>query len=504
MKILLEIAKVANKKKVKKIEVFDEATLKHKNSKFNEFYEAVSSERFKNDREAAQQLYRCGPGDARYRQLKSRFKKRLLNTLFFLDLNQPTASTYDRTYYNCNKDWACVQILQSNNAFAAAENLAKSILTLALKYRFSDLVVNCSRLLRAQATAGGNEKDFKIYDDHLKQFLPILEAELQTEEIFQQVTLLYNQSLAGKQNLMMTLEGYCNRMMTLSENFDSPIVQYYGYFVWALFYELKREFDLVIEIANEAESYIENQPLFFQKSKMVAFQIKKMSAFLHLQKFREGQDCANQLIRKFGGPNQEWFQFMEYYLLLALHSENYIQAMAILNQVLSAPEFKKLDSDTRDKWEIFKGYVYFLANWRSLSQPLETAKGRKKGFSVDQFLKDPGNYGKSLKTLKVLHIFLQILFLFDRRQYTEISARIEQLKAMEHKNLKSDNSFRAVQFIRALHLLRKNNYLVDKQTKTNKYIKAIQSKPFFYRGHIEELEVIPFEKLWAIILDYSK
>ena len=236
----------------------------------------------------------------------------------------------------------------------------------------------------------------------------------------------------------------------------------------------------------------------------MAFQIKKMSAFLHLQKFREGQDCANQLIRKFGGPNQEWFQFMEYYLLLALHSENYIQAMAILNQVLSAPEFKKLDSDTRDKWEIFKGYVYFLANWRSLSQPLETAKGRKKGFSVDQFLKDPGNYGKSLKTLKVLHIFLQILFLFDRRQYTEISARIEQLKAMEHKNLKSDNSFRAVQFIRALHLLRKNNYLVDKQTKTNKYIKAIQSKPFFYRGHIEELEVIPFEKLWAIILDYSK
>lgn len=503
MKILLEIAKIANKKKVKKIEVFDETTLKHKNSKFNDFYEAVSGEKFKNDREAAQQLYKCGPGDARYRQLKSRFKKRLLNTLFFLDLNQPTATTYDKTYYNCNKDWACVQILQSNNAFAAAENLAKSILTLALKYKFSELIINCSRLLRERAAENGVEKEFRVYNDYIRQFLPVMEAELQSEEIYQQVSILYNQPLSDNLEFPASLEDYCNRLVTLSEKFDSPVVQYNLYYVWTLYYELRREFDLVIEISNQAEIYISAHQLFFQKNKMLAIQVKKMSAFLHLKKFREGQSCADQLIRKFGEPNKEWFQFMEYYLLLAIHSENYIQSMAILHQTLGAPKFKKLDAETREKWEMFRGYVFFLANLVDLNQNM-ILKGQKKPFNTDQFLKSAGEYGKSLRNLQALHILLQVLFLFERRQFGEINTKIELLRSMENKNIRPENAYRTVQFIRCLHFFRKNNFVVDRTVKSNKYIKAIYSRPFFYRGHIDELEVIPYEKLWDIILSYSK
>ena len=41
MKNLIEISKIVTKKKVKKIEIFDDHSLKHKNSKFNEFYEAL-------------------------------------------------------------------------------------------------------------------------------------------------------------------------------------------------------------------------------------------------------------------------------------------------------------------------------------------------------------------------------------------------------------------------------------------------------------------------------
>ncbi len=87
MKNLIEISKIVTKKKVKKIEIFDDHSLKHKNSKFNEFYEALMSNKFRNDRDAASFLYSCSPTDDKYRQLKSRFRKRLLNTLFFLDVN---------------------------------------------------------------------------------------------------------------------------------------------------------------------------------------------------------------------------------------------------------------------------------------------------------------------------------------------------------------------------------------------------------------------------------
>ena len=137
MKHLIEISKIVTKKKVKKIEIFDDHSLKHKNSKFNEFYEALMANKFKNDRDAASFLYDCSPTDDKYRQLKSRFRKRLLNTLFFLDVNLPSASSYDRAYYSCNKDWTLVKILLSNDARHTAAALARQILTTALKFKFS-------------------------------------------------------------------------------------------------------------------------------------------------------------------------------------------------------------------------------------------------------------------------------------------------------------------------------------------------------------------------------
>ena len=147
MKHLIEISKIVTKKKVRKIEIFDDNALKQKNSKFNEFYEALAANKFKNDRDAAMFLYSSTPTDDKYRQLKSRFRKRLLNTMFFLDVNRPSASSYDRAYFSCNKDWTLVKILLSNNAYKTASALARQILTTALKFKFADVIVNCACLL---------------------------------------------------------------------------------------------------------------------------------------------------------------------------------------------------------------------------------------------------------------------------------------------------------------------------------------------------------------------
>lgn len=83
MKNLIEIAQIITKKKIRKIEIFDEHYLQNKSSKFNDFYEGLIQGKFKNDRDAAEHLYKSTPKDDKYRQLKSRFRKRLLNTLFF-------------------------------------------------------------------------------------------------------------------------------------------------------------------------------------------------------------------------------------------------------------------------------------------------------------------------------------------------------------------------------------------------------------------------------------
>ena len=187
MKNLIEIARIVTKKKVKKIEIFDDYSLKNKNSKFNEFYEALMAGKFRNDRDAATFLQDCSPTDDKYRQLKSRFRKRLLNTLFFLDVNLPDTSGYDRAYFTCNKEWTLVKILLANEANSTAASLARQILTTSLKYKFADLVVNCSRILRTYAAQIESEKEYEEYDGYVKQYKDILDAEIRSEELNQRV-----------------------------------------------------------------------------------------------------------------------------------------------------------------------------------------------------------------------------------------------------------------------------------------------------------------------------
>lgn len=502
MKNLLEISKIVTKKKVKKIEIFDEGTLKHKNSKFNEFYEYLNGGKLKNDRDAASLLYNCSPTDAKYRQLKSRFKKRLLNTLFFLNVNTPASSNYDRAHFSCNKDWSLIKILISNDAQHTAATLAKQTLNLALKFRFADIIINCSRILREYAANIGDMKAYEIYDTHIKQYSDVLDAEIRSEEFYQRVQL--NLSLSRhNSNIEERISSYCDALVSLSELYDSPVIFYNMFLVWVLRYEIQNQYELILEVCNQAENYIDANPNFFQEDKVVTFHIKKMSAFLHLREYKKGKANAEKSLNIIPEGNLQWFDFMEYYLLLAIHTDQFIQALAIFNKVHANNNFRKLDGSNKEKWAIYEAYINYILE----SQGIESSflfKKKRSPFKISKFLNDKVIYQKEQRNFTTLLLILQILFLLERKTLSGVSDRVERLKSLANRQLKKEESFRAIQFIRLLQQLRKVEYQIEELSNTEKYYNRLLQVPFTYRGLNAELEVIPYEKLWERILTYFK
>ncbi len=499
MKNLIEISKIVTKKKVRKIEIFDDHSLKHKNSKFNEFYEALMAGKFKNDRDAASFLYACSPTDDKYRQLKSRFRKRLLNTLFFLDVNLPSTSNYDRAYYSCNKDWTLVKILLSNKANHTAAALARQILTTALKFKFADVIVNCSRILRRYAADEGDEKNYETYDQYSKQYQNVLDAEIRSEELYQRVIMNYHIPHSQNEELKEKIDTYCDALVGLSEVYDSPIVIYNMYLVWAYRYEMLFDFDAMLKVCNKAEYYIEDNPTYYQDDKLATFQLKKMSAYLHLRDWKNGKTNAEKCLQSFPQGSDTWFSFMEYYLLLAIHTENYINALAIYNDATSNNKYKKLSLGDKEKWKLYDVYLNYIIENQGAQNPILMSQ-RRKTFRVSRFLNDPILYPKDQRIFTVLMVVAQILFLLEKKGYSAITERIERLKSYANRQLKKDEYFRAIQFIRLLQQLSKADYQVEHLSNVDKYYNRLVEKPFFYRGLISELEVIPYEKLWNLIL----
>lgn len=503
MKHLNEIAKIVTKKKVKKIEIFDDYSLKNKTSKFNEFYEALMGGKFRNDRDAASFLYDCSPTDDKYRQLKSRFRKRLLNTLFFLDVNLPDVAGYERAYFSCNKDWTLVKILLANEARATAANLARQILTISLRYKFADLIVNCARILREYAVEEENEKEFEEYDAIIKQYKDVLDAEIRSEELYQRVLMNYFKPVGENNNLRERIDTYCDALVSLSEMYASPVIYYNMYMVWTYRYEMLQDFEAMIEVCTRAEQYMKDNPTYYQEEKMATFQLKRMSAFLHLKDYKRGKINAEKSLSTFEEGSDMWFTFMEYYLLLAMHTDNYINALAILLKAVSHTRYKKLPSEARERWKIYEVYLNYMTEIYGDEQPILRRQNRRP-FKISKFLSDPVLYPKDMRIFTIFTLIAQVLFNIEQRQFNQAVEITDRLKNYANRQLRKEDFYRLIAFIRLLQQLAKANYRHDDLSNTEKYYNRLLEVPFYYRGLTAELEVVPYEHLWNIILKRLK
>jgi hypothetical protein len=503
MKNLIEVAKIVTKKKVRKIEIFDDATLRNKASKFNEFYEALMNSKFKNDRDAASFLYNCSPTDDKYRQLKSRFRKRLLNTLFFLDINQPSVSGYDRAYYSCNKDWTLVKILLENNAPNTAIEIARSIYLTAEKYRFADVIMNSSRVLREYAAQEGNEAEFEEYDKMIKLYGNIYEAEIRSEEFLQRVRMQFHHSQGNVADFEERIEYYCNALVSLSEQYESPIVYYNMFMVWIYRYEVLCDFDAMVEVCRRAEDYINANPIYQRDDITSMFRLKKMTAFLHLKDFTNGVSEAVQALKVIKESSPHYFEYMELYFLLAMHTDNYPKALTIHSLVTTTPKFRRLTSSEREKWNVFEMYVDLMLDYQNLDNPALLG-AKKKMIRNTKFINEPLLFPKEQRMYTVHYMVGQFLYHLRKGSTTLATETADRMKSFSNRQLKPEEYYRAINFFKLLQQLLKAEYRLADISSAEKYYNRLIEQPFNYRGMLNELEVVPFDKLWNIILSKLK
>lgn len=498
MKNLIEVSKIISKKKMRKIEIFDSTIIDNKASKFTEFYEALMAEKFKNDRDAATMLYKCSPTDDKYRQLKSRFRKRLMNTLFFIDQSQADVAGYDRALYSSHRDWTLVKILISNEANTTAEELARQVLTVALKFKFSDIILNCSRILRKIAADAGDTELFAEYDGYIKEFTDIFSAEIRSEELYQRVLMTYWMPSVKLEQVQEELQGYCDALVSLSEKYDSPVVFYNMFLVWAYQYELMRDYENMLLICVQAEQYIDQNPNYLQEEKLATFQLKKMTAHLHLQDFKNGKITAERSLQIFEEGSNTWFNFMEYYLLTAIHTENFIHGVAVFIRAKSHNKFKKLELETKEKWRVYEVYLnYFIEKQSGQFEALKEQMA--KNFRLNRFLVNDLMLPKEFKMLGIHLLIGQILFHLDRNSLPEAAEGISRLRTIG-KSLNDSENYRMLQFIKLLQQILKANFKLSELSGTERAYENLVSHPFSYRGKLNELEVVPFEKLWNFLL----
>ena len=104
--------------------------------------------------------------------------------------------------------------------------------------------------------------------------------------------------------------------------------------------------------------------------------------------------------------------------------------------------------------------------------------------------------------MRVLTVHLlvgQVLFQLDRKSLPEAAEAIDSLRG-HGKYFDEMENYRMVQFIKLMQQVLKANFRLHEIANTEKNYEHLVSRPFSFRGKLNELEVIPYEKLWNHVL----
>ncbi|MBK8502550.1 MAG: hypothetical protein IPL46_10230 [Saprospiraceae bacterium] len=229
----------------------------------HDFYDRLTKNEFPDDASAATFYDYASEKDKAYRKQRNKLQQRLIDTSFFIDTSSPKFDTHQKAFYTCEKNMIAARILIGRNARRAALTIVEDTLRQCVKFEFSDLALDLSRMLRQHYGINGRNKSaFDKYTRLAELYSEIVNAEDLAVQHYERTSFLLNRD---RKNAPEVIE-LCNA----SEIALKPLVAKCNWYrLHFLYYtillrreSLKSDYEKVLEICDSALDSLENKKLY--------------------------------------------------------------------------------------------------------------------------------------------------------------------------------------------------------------------------------------------------
>lgn len=487
MKNLIEIAQFVSKNRLKNLDFLHWNS--HEKDRYVQFFEGLANGSIRNDEEAAQLLCNNNHHNLTYRLLKSRLKKKMLNTLFFLETHKYLDEEYYIAYYQCTREYEFLRILAKNGCREAALDLAHSMIKTAMKYKLTDMVLHTAVLLRNQYGFRGMKKKYEYYKLLVNHTLKVFEAELLAKQFYEDIMVAHARSGNPHHELIQNNKRYIRKLQKLSRKYDSYTLDTFLYRGWISHCEVTGDYEKALKLCDKAIRNIKERHSFCEDKIMAVFYLNKLELCLHLKNYEQGRVAT--AICKFlypkGSSNQ--LIFYEYYFLLAMHMGCYAEAAEQLQEAKGHHRFEFLTEEHREKWKIFEAYLQFV-------YPAINSK-----FKIEKFLNEVPIFSKDKGGYNISILIAQILLLLAKENYMAIKEKENGLNIYCKRYVKKNSNYRSCYFTKLLLLMLRYDFDYRKiKQRANAYLDKLKGEKKKYGSGIETIEVIPYETLWEEIM----
>ncbi len=473
------------------------------NGKIIPFYEGLLNDEFEDDDQAASALYGRKRQFGKYKKLKTYTKKRLIDALFFLDLQLISSSARQTAYFECYKDWAAAKILVSSKARSTGTDLCRQVLHKAQKYEFTELVMTVSNFLRVYY--GTLERDLKKFEECNRLFKEsklLWEAENTAEEWYTDLIVRYVNNKKLRKETPAKAKDYYQRLAPLMKKHKSYRLQLCGYLIRMMIFTSVHDYRSTVKICDEAIAFFSKKS-YLAKTPIQIFYYQKVVCHLQLKEYEKGQTAIGACLRVLDEGTYNWFKVQEMNLLLATHTRRYQHALKVFRTVTRHRQFKQLPDHEKEMWRIYEAYMYFLSITGNI-QP-DDDHHHQHTFRLGKFLNETPIYSQDKRGMNIPILIIQILFLIEKKQFDKLLKKMDAIERYSSRYLRKNETLRSNCMIKMLLELPNVSYnLNGVNRRVHKYYEKLKAAPADIAHQNYEIEIIPYEDLWKMALDLLK
>lgn len=493
MEHIKELVNIINKRKLSQIEAFDKSLISRKDTLFSKLYDGIANGIITTDEEAIFELYGSKKDAVSYRKLKSRFKNRLLNTLYFIDINNNTeVNSSKRAYFDCMN-----RLYLSNILLRYAENRSASIhlildnYSVAKKYNFFDILKEYSYKLLVFYGMTGEEK--KYNEEHIayQQYTKEYELEQKVQLIYTKVFLIVHYNKKSQEQKEKEIKQCAEDVKTIS-NESKSLVVYFIYIRTLLFYyeilgNNKKINDACDEYLKKYSNYYSS---ILSENYLNTIYIYKLKSLFELRNYDDALTLIEEIIPTSKGVS--YLAVKEFKIKIFLNNIEIENAKNILHRVQIDTQYKHANTALKERWFIYNAYTEFLENYKT--------DGNYK-FSLAKFVNDVTMTAQDKSGFNLAARILSILFYIGRNDLDNAMQHIESLRAYQTRYLKDEINIRSNLFIKLLSTMERKSFNYKNLDHQKEYLVLKEN----YKNQIlNESEIIFYDKLWEMLLDILK
>lgn len=445
---------------------------------------------YKNDKEAQEDIYGTKSAYG-YRMLKSRVLKKLYNHLFFVSNDTRIAKKEEKTCYDMLYQGKVLMHIAEHELAADIFNKA---LTIAKKHEFTEVILECYQNLNFIYSQSSKHKLFYATWDSLVCYRKLKSYEDEAYKLYFTSKIELNRSVAAKRNYFPKLPEIILRLEALWQKTNSFNVFEKYYYLNNWYLKLKGDYEGSIINLENCETLLKEGKINRFRFDQRANKYAHVSALLKTKQYEKGLALSEKYLEAFNPYSRNWFAFMEYYFLLAMHAENFALANSLIFQVDNNPYFKRLKPRAMGNWKLYKAYLFFIYDKVNYSKQFNF---QDVILAVPEHSKDKLGYNVSI------HI-LQFLYYLKNKDYDQLVYKEDAFRKYLNSYLKDLNSERSRLFFRLLIVAIRAGFEP----------KACQKKGSLWLERLKiaatpgdafaEIEIIPYERLWELILKLIK